>query len=165
MISVTREHEICCGHRVVGHEGKCKNLHGHNYKFVMTLVSDELDSIGRVIDFSVIKNVLCQWLEDGWDHRMMLWNQDPIVRALDYFDGGVGRMVLEGVVVVPFNPTAENIAEYFCEQIAPVMLDGTGTKLIEVTVWETSKCCATYKVKEANDNTARVRSEDVGTTA
>ena len=59
-INAVRHHDICMGHRVVGHEGKCKNLHGHNYRFTFYCESEELDSIGRVIDFSCIKNSLCK---------------------------------------------------------------------------------------------------------
>jgi 6-pyruvoyltetrahydropterin/6-carboxytetrahydropterin synthase len=149
MISVTREHEICAGHRVLGHEGKCKNLHGHNYKFVMTLVSDDLDTLGRVIDFSVIKNILCQWLEDNWDHKMLLWLKDPMAGYLrNCYQFGIDP--LTWVVSLSCNPTAENLAQYFCEDIASGLLLGTNVKLVEVTVWETSKCYATYKVKEEN---------------
>ena len=62
---VTRKHEIQCGHRISGHEGKCRNLHGHAYVFLLTCEADELDPLGRVIDFGVIRSLLCQWLEDN----------------------------------------------------------------------------------------------------
>jgi len=155
MISVTREHEICAGHRVMGHEGKCKNIHGHNYKFVMTLATDKLDSIGRVIDFSVIKNLLCNWLEKEWDHKMILKLDDPLAYTLlVYYKQPVYR--------IPLNPTAENLAQYFADDIVPGLLLGTGVSLVEVTVWETSKCYATYKVKDADAARLRNTSGVVG---
>src|SRR5690606_40371968 len=55
MILAERYHDISCGHRVVGHEGKCRFLHGHNYRIHFTVAADQLDEIGRVVDFSVIK--------------------------------------------------------------------------------------------------------------
>ncbi|WP_233866660.1 6-pyruvoyl trahydropterin synthase family protein [Paraburkholderia adhaesiva] len=136
MIRATRYHDISCGHRVVGHEGKCVHLHGHNYRVHFSCEAAALDAIGRVIDFGVIKERLCGWLEDQWDHRMLLWCDDPwlpFVREID-----------ATVVSVPFNPTAENMAQHLVMLVGPVVLDGTGVRLVEVTVEETRKCSATY---------------------
>ena len=78
-IRAIRYHDISCGHRVVGHENKCKGLHGHNYRIIFECSgqSDQLDGIGRVIDFSIIKSLLCGWLEENWDHNTLIWNSDP----------------------------------------------------------------------------------------
>jgi 6-pyruvoyltetrahydropterin/6-carboxytetrahydropterin synthase len=62
MITVSRYHDISAGHRVCGHESKCSHLHGHNYRITFECTADELDHLGRVIDFSLIKEKLCQWL-------------------------------------------------------------------------------------------------------
>lgn len=137
MHTITRTHEIACGHRVYGHESKCAHLHGHNYGFELTCAGD-LDHLGRVLDFSVVKSVLCEWLEEHWDHRMLLWNEDPA--ALD-----LARLGLR-IEPVPFNPTAENIAEHFVTKVAPGLLEGTGVKLVACRVWETGKCSATFEV-------------------
>lgn len=141
MTTAQRYHDISVGHRVVGHEGKCKYLHGHNYRihFVVKSNNDELDSVGRVIDFSVIKSKLCQWLEDNWDHKFLMWEKDPILEHMPL-------VTRSGICVVPFNPTAENIAEYLVIEKAPILLKGTGCTLIECIVEETRKCSATYKL-------------------
>ena len=137
MITVTRYHDISCGHRVVGHEGKCRNLHGHNYRFYFTIASDKgLDDVGRVLDFSVIKERLCMWLEEVLDHKMIMWSEDPMLPEVKKID--------PTVVEVPFNPTAENLAKYMVE-VSAHLLKGTGTKLIKVTIEETRKCSATYE--------------------
>ncbi len=133
---VTRKHEIHCGHRVCDHEGKCRNLHGHAYVIHFTCEADSLDHLGRVIDFGVIKSLLCQWLEDTWDHRMLIWEQDPMLEALLTID--------PSVVAVPFNPTAENIAAYLVTKVGPDLLAGTPVRLVRVQVDETSKCSATF---------------------
>ena len=80
MITATRYHDISCGHRVVGHEGKCQYLHGHNYRIHFTCTAESLDTVGRVIDFSVIKSKLCMWLEDNWDHMFLAWDEDEVIR-------------------------------------------------------------------------------------
>ena len=138
MITAERYHDISCGHRVVGHEGKCRFLHGHNYRIHFEIEADELDAVGRVIDFSVIKERLCMWLEDHYDHKFLIWDQDPLLTELT-------KISEESLVVVPFNPTAENIAKHLVTEIAPKQLEGTNTTLIRCKIEETQKCSATYK--------------------
>lgn len=140
MYSVTRQHEIACGHRVHGHESKCAHLHGHNYLCHLTCEpaseSDMLDSLGRVIDFGVIKRLLCEWLERNWDHRFLIWEKDP---AADYL-----VKIDPKVVIVPFNPTAENMAAYLVREVGPLVFAGTGVVLSQVVIEETRKCSATF---------------------
>jgi 6-pyruvoyltetrahydropterin/6-carboxytetrahydropterin synthase len=155
-ISAVRYHDICAGHRVVGHESKCKNLHGHNYRFwfyvrpFRQLLGDpDLDSIGRVIDFSVIKSTLADWLEVNWDHKMLLWEKDVLAKIRNIENIGFDResfdMDEHGVVIVPFNPTAENMARYFVEVIAPKCLDTMGVELYKLIIEETRKCSVVYE--------------------
>lgn len=141
-IQAHRYHDICAGHRVAGQGGKCENLHGHNYRVHFTVESDSelpTDEVGRVLDFSVIKEKLCMWLEDNWDHKMLIWEEDLILSYL--------RDIDNSVVSVPFNPTAENMAQYLVEVVGPAQLAGTGAVLTQVTIEETAKCFASY-IKE-----------------
>ena len=80
---VHRYHDISCGHRVYGHEGKCRHLHGHNYRVHFTCVAEsgQLDTLGRVIDFGEIKSRLCMWLEDNWDHHFLMGTEDQCWQA------------------------------------------------------------------------------------
>lgn len=137
---VTRIHDFSCGHRVVGHEGKCKDLHGHNYRAHLTVGpssgTESLDSVGRVIDFAVIKTVLCAWIEDTWDHQFLVWNEDPLLEAM---------RGLPGICVVPFNPTAENMAAFLVEHVGPIVLTDE-VQLIACTLEETRKCSATVTI-------------------
>ena len=137
MQTADRFHDWSAGHRVYQHESRCSMLHGHNYRTHFVISAPKLDSIGRVLDFSVIKNLLCQFLEDEWDHRFLIWREDPWALALCAIDP-------KGVVVVPFNPTAENLAQYLCEVIGPERLAGTGAELISVRIEETRKCAASF---------------------
>lgn len=134
-ITATRFHDFSCGHRVVGHEGKCINLHGHNYRVHFECCGCGLDAVGRVIDFAVIKSRLCEWLEKNWDHRMLLWEADLMLPTL--------REVDPTVVALPFNPTAENMAQHLLLVVAPEQLALTGVLCTRVTVEETRKCSAT----------------------
>lgn len=167
--TVIRSHEICAGHRVVGHESKCRHLHGHNYKFhfkvapkpetipgiapaSMATKPGKLDTVGRVIDFSVVKTTLCQWLEDNWDHKFLHWNRDNLIDALRIaasrpscpLEPEDHEHFLMSLVSLPFNPTAENLAAYMVDVIGPQLLDEYGVELVECTIEETSKCHVNY---------------------
>ena len=52
MYQVTREIDFCYGHRLLNYDGKCRHLHGHNGRAVLTLAAPELDGLGMVMDFS-----------------------------------------------------------------------------------------------------------------
>lgn len=139
MITAERYHDISCGHRVVGHEGKCRFLHGHNYRIHFVVEAVELDEVGRVIDFSVIKEKLCMWLEENYDHKFLVWDQDPLLASLQ-------EISEESIVIVEFNPTAENIAKHLVEKIGPQQLTDNHCRLISCKVEETQKCSATYSL-------------------
>ena len=149
--TVSRYHDISAGHRVVGHEGKCRHLHGHNYRIHFECTAPDTDELGRVIDFGVIKSALCMWVEDKWDHKMLLWQNDQLASAFEVvFDLNAGLneknelsgILEQSIISVPFNPTAENMAAYLLEEIGPAQLDGTGVTLSRVTIEETRKCSA-----------------------
>jgi 6-pyruvoyltetrahydropterin/6-carboxytetrahydropterin synthase len=135
-----RYHDFSYGHRVYNHESKCAHLHGHNGRVTFYCASDELDSVGRVIDFSVIKYLLCDWLEQEWDHKMLIWENDPWAESLLLID--------PSVVVLPFNPTAENLAEYLLTVIGPTQLKNTNVILDKVEFEETRKCSAAIENTE-----------------
>ena len=135
-ITASRYHDFSTGHRVYGHESKCAHLHGHNYRVHFSIEADDLDSVGRVLDFSVIKDLLCEWLEEHWDHKFLVFREDPWAEQLKAIDPA-------GTVVVDFNPTAENMAEYLLEEVGPKQLAGTPARLVEVQIEETRKCWVT----------------------
>lgn len=145
-----RYHDISCGHRVSGHESKCAHLHGHNYR-IHFICEAPLDALGRVLDFSAMKARLCMWLESEWDHRFLYWENDPIMTELlekfprlkpDSNDRELRdwNASVSSFVRLPFNPTAENMASYLIETVAPKVLQGTGVLCSRIEVWETRKC-------------------------
>ena len=133
VIQAERYHDFSTGHRVYQHESKCAHLHGHNYRIHFTVEAPKLDNIGRVMDFSVIKDILCMWVEREWDHKFLVWDQDPWSVTLKELDPA-------GTVVVDFNPTAENMGEYLINVIGPQELANTGVTLVRVKIEETRKC-------------------------
>jgi 6-pyruvoyltetrahydropterin/6-carboxytetrahydropterin synthase len=134
MYRVTREIHFCYGHRLLNYAGKCRHLHGHNGRAVITLAAPELDPLGMVMDFSHIKRVVSGWIDETLDHKMLLHQDDPVLPFL--------REQGEPVYVLPVNPTAENIARLIYDYAA-----AQGFPVVEVQLWETENCFATYTAR------------------
>ncbi len=132
MYQVTREIDFCYGHRLLNYEGKCRHLHGHNGRAVITIESPSLDERGMVLDFSDIKQVVSGWIDEKLDHRMILRRDDPAVAAL--------RELGEPLYLIDVNPTAENIAKLIFDVTAE-----HGFPVVETCLWETPRCFATYR--------------------
>jgi 6-pyruvoyltetrahydropterin/6-carboxytetrahydropterin synthase len=132
MFCVTRELTFCYGHRLLHYDGKCRHLHGHNGRAVITLAAPSLDALGMVVDFARLKHVVGGWIDESLDHKMLLHRDDPVLPLL--------RQQGEPVYVLDVNPTAENIARLIFEYTA-----GQGFPVVEVQLWETESCYATYR--------------------
>src|SRR5690242_4320626 len=133
MFSVTREITFCYGHRLLEYSGKCRHLHGHNGRAVITLEAVNLDQLGMVVDFSRLKHVVGNWIDETLDHKMLLHKDDPVLPFL--------RERGEPVFVMDVNPTAEHIAKLIFEFTA-----SQGFPVVEVKLWETESCFAAYRV-------------------
>lgn len=132
MFRVSREIDFCYGHRLLNYDGKCKYLHGHNGRAIITIESAALDARGMVLDFSDIKNVVSTWIDEKLDHRMLLQRTDPAVPILEKMG--------EPLFLMDENPTAENIARLIYEFTA-----SRGFPIVECQLWETPRCYATYR--------------------
>lgn len=136
MITATRRLQYAIGHRVHKHESKCRALHGHNYVFFLTARAPELDELGRVVDFGVLKERFGSWLEMHWDHGFLLWEGDEEAIAAVRMVSG------QKCALLPWNPTAENIARFLLEVVGPRLLQDTHVELMRVVVYETENCIA-----------------------
>ncbi len=110
MWAVRVSRSFSAAHFISGRESKCENVHGHNYRVEVTVGSRELQPPGMVVDFIELRARLDSILPD---HRLLN----------EVFD---------------FNPTAENLARYFYDEMAKFY------PVLKVTVWENEECCAEY---------------------
>ncbi len=131
MYRVTRELRFCYGHRLLQYQGKCCHLHGHNGRAVIVLQSPGLDRLGMVLDFSEVKRVVGDWIDETLDHKMLLHRDDPVLSFL--------QETGEPVHVMDVNPTAENIARLIFDFTA-----SQGFPVVEVHLWETETSMASY---------------------
>lgn len=146
-VSITKEFKWEMGHRILGHEGKCAHAHGHSYICEITVTGPashtQLDTLGRVVDFSVVKEVIGAWIDDNWDHAMLLCDKDPLAVILKSTPVSTAQgTVSPRVFLVPWNPTAENMARFLLSKFAPAMSE-RGLVLSSVVVWETATAKAT----------------------
>ena len=132
MYSVTKRVDFCYGHRLLNYEGKCRHLHGHNGRAVITLQANGLDSRGMLVDFTEIKETVQLWVDENLDHNLLLCREDPILPVLQARG--------ERVFVMDENPTAENIARLIFDQAR-----SAGLPVLEVRLWETDRCHASYQ--------------------
>jgi 6-pyruvoyltetrahydropterin/6-carboxytetrahydropterin synthase len=132
MFQVTREIRFCYGHCLLNYDGKCRHLHGHNGRALITLETDRLDPLGMVVDFSAIKRVVSSWIDAHLDHRMILHKDDPVLPTL--------HQQGEPVFLMDVNPTAENIAKLIFDFVAT-----QGFPVVEVKLWETEDSFAVYR--------------------
>ena len=139
-LSLIRQLKFCAGHRLYQHESKCAFFHGHNYRVDIEVVGQgggtEVDAVGRVVDFSQIKQRMLGWLDAHWDHAFIVFEQDENALA------AVRMVEPTKYFVLPWNPTAENMARYLLEVVAPEVLGDLGVIAREVRVWETEESCA-----------------------
>jgi len=141
VITCTRRIQFCAGHRVLGHEGKCANIHGHNWVAMITAEAPVLDNVGRVVDFSVLKEKVGGWIDEHWDHGFIMFAKDDAVHhALIAFAGTNGSA--SKTWLSQENPTSENLADYLLRFVCPVVLKGTGVRVVKVVLFETENCAA-----------------------
>jgi len=112
--------DFASAHSLRNYPGDCSRLHGHNWQVEVLVASNVLDDVGMAIDFREIKQ-----------------QTKVVVKRLDH-------QYLNDVV--PFdelNPTAENIAKYFYEEVGQ-LINNQDVRVKEVTIWETLRASVTY---------------------
>jgi len=131
MFRVTKELAFCFGHRLMNYNGKCRQLHGHNARAVVTVAAAELDELGMVADFSALRRHIGDWIDRTLDHKMVLHKDDPLVPLL--------RAAGDPVLAIDDHPTTENLARFIFDHV-----EAEGYPVVEVTLWETPTSYATY---------------------
>ena len=127
--------EFDSAHRVMKHESKCRNLHGHRYRIELTVVGD-LDPLGRVIDFGEMKRLVGAWVDEQLDHGTLLNANDDDLIELCRQNGWK-------LYVMDCNPTAENIARDVFWAAAS-LLEPAGITVDRVRLFETPNCWSDY---------------------
>jgi 6-pyruvoyltetrahydropterin/6-carboxytetrahydropterin synthase len=123
MFEITVQAGFSSGHYLRDYHGKCENPHGHNYRVLVTLIGEQLEPNGLLLDFKELKHILRPTV-DYLDHQM--------INDLEPF--------------TTVNPSAENLAKYFFDQTAAQLhsLTAGRVRVKDCTLYETDTSFARY---------------------
>jgi len=123
MFELTVEMPFSAAHRICGHEGPCANLHGHNYRALITVTGDRLNELGMLVDFGEMKRICAE-----------------VIAPLDH------SYLNDIAEFAAANPTAEAIARHVFRGVAARAADsGLGAlRVSRVAVFESDRSSATY---------------------
>ena len=143
---IRRYVETDTGHRVPNHKSKCRHMHGHRYRFEAEIEGDTVresgvSEEGMLMDFSDVSQILMTYVHDIVDHAFVVYEgDDAALRACAEMGDG------HRTVIVPFIPTAENLAKWAFEQVEPHIATAYGNRLrlVAMHVRETPKSTASW---------------------
>jgi len=140
MFKIAKEVKWDAAHRLLNYEGPCGRIHGHSWRAIFTFESEDLNKDGMVVDFSVVKKVIQGWIDQHWDHGLILNFADPLIEIL-HCQNVISKDQGQQIYPMQGNPTAEHMAQFlfynFQSEFYPV-------KLISVEVFEGPKSSAIY---------------------
>jgi len=116
MFEIKVSGKFSAAHNLIGYHGKCEELHGHNWNVEVSVLGEQLNKTGMLMDFQELKSLLNKLL-DKLDHKYL--------NRVRYFK--------------KVNPTSENIARYIYNKLKPQI-----SNLNFVTVWESENSSASY---------------------
>ena len=122
MFEVTVEDEFSAAHFLKLYDGTWEHRHGHDWRVAVVVRSEELDSIGVVVDFEWLKPTLKKILSE-FNERSL--NDVPAFKDKK------------------LNTSTENIAKMIADRLVEAM-PKSGARLVKVTVWETREASASY---------------------
>lgn len=133
-VRVTKKFTFDMAHALYGYDGPCKNIHGHTYHLSVTLMGAPImDSgdvkLGMVIDFGDLKKIVKEQIINIYDHALVLNEQAP------YSKSEVIANEFEKVILVPFQPTCENLLLHFVDAIKNLF--PASVKMVSIRLDET----------------------------
>lgn len=140
---VKRYERYPAAHRQWRHDGHCRLIHGHNWSFEFEFSCEVMDGSGFVVDFGKL-GWLREWLEERFDHTLLVAEDDPEREFLVEVLGNEGFAV---VVVVP-DGSAEALAEWLDHEVGREVrarYGRRGVRLERVVVWEDRVNRAEYR--------------------
>lgn len=120
-VRVTKEFRFEMAHALLGHDGPCKNIHGHSYQLAVTLKGKPVSNLfdpkaGMVVDFADIKKLVTSVIVEPFDHALVLNKATSAQLKL--------QLKEQKLVLVEFQPTCENMLIHFVKKIKSVLPSG-----------------------------------------
>lgn len=157
MFEVTKELSFCYSHRLGGgdradYNGKCSNCHGHNMSILITYYIDSyspggLNKHDMVIDFNIIKNTIGKWIDENWDHTMLIYSGDK--ELIDFCKKENSKYF-----IIEANASAEWMSWFLYQKAKELLAEykkdfpelvSSNVQLKAVSTYETPTSFATYR--------------------
>lgn len=134
ILRLTKQFDFQMAHALSGYDGKCHNLHGHNYRLLVTIegepIADAADAKnGMVMDFGDLRHIVTQHIIDPFDHALVVPKGSP-------FEG----IKETKIIVSDFQPTCENLLLHFATLLQGQM--PAGVELHALRLYETESSYA-----------------------
>lgn len=144
---ITKQFTFETGHALYGHDGKCKNIHGHSYKLSVTIFGKPLgdsksSKFGMIMDFSDLKKIVKEEIVNPLDHATIFNKNTPHLQLANNL-----KSIGHKVVLVDYQPTSEMLVIDFAKKIKK-RLPGD-IQLFSLKLQETATCFAEWY---ASDN-------------
>ena len=141
-IRITKQFAFEAAHALYGYDGKCKNIHGHNYILYVTVIGTPITDknnpkYGMVIDFGDLKKFVKEDIVDVYDHSTLLDKNSPHKALGDY-------LVEQGhhIIFTDYQPSCEMMIIDFAEKIKLRLPEGI--KLHSLKLVETASSYAEW---------------------
>jgi len=133
-IRITKAYKFDMAHSLPGHDGLCKNIHGHSYELLVTLIGEPISEtgspkLGMVIDFKDLKRIIKGLIVDELDHSIVLRSDVPDALLAEM------KKSFDRIILVDYQPTSENMIIDFAERIKNALPEDV--KLHHLKLWET----------------------------
>ncbi len=146
VIRITKEFKFEMAHALLGYNGPCKNVHGHSYGLLVTLIGAPIADItdpklGMVMDFGDLKKIVKEVVVDVFDHALVLNEKMPadLTNKL--------KTHFEKVILLPYQPTSELMVIDMAERIKSKLPTHVSLKYLQLRETVTS-----YAEWYADDN-------------
>lgn len=138
MYYLTAKADFDSAHFLLGHKGKCSNIHGHRWQIVAKIGEKTLidggEADGMILDFANFKKIL-RGLADEFDHKLIIERDSLKPTTLKALEDENFK-----IIILDFRPTAENLAKYFFDK-----LKENGLPMKSLEMYETPDNCAIYE--------------------
>ena len=131
-IRLTKEFRFEGAHALTGYDGKCRSIHGHSYRLLVTICGKPSNHSGdpkdgMVIDFASLKEIVNRYIIEPYDHALILREDAALTKEL--------RAQYQNVLVLPFQPTCEQLCLHFAALLSTVVPEPS--KLFSIRLYET----------------------------
>lgn len=140
---VTKEFSFEMAHALEGHDGACSRIHGHSYRLWVTVEGrpeggTASPKLGMVIDFGELKRLVNEKIIARFDHAFVVRRTAENSSLVDALAAHY-----QGVRIVDWQPTSENLVTHFAQLLHPGL--PAGVKLRSLRLSETATSCAEWR--------------------